>query len=398
MRYFFKKNKKKIIWNTAIIAGSLLVFVLVLVMLNHQDRKQDSQQTQASRADVSVATTNDTIRVEIPVYRGEQAIVNSVVQEYMQADVTAKASDVIAGKWSEKDRSDISVPVELTYTVTGLPKGEKLATAVFQVSETDDFSASSELAPQQGSNSVLVYNLKRNTRYQYRVILTTESGIRVITQNSFITADHPRFLTVDGIRNVRDIGGWTTEDGKTVQQGLLYRGSEMDGREEKTYSLTSAGMATMQKELGIQMEIDLRGPGYQDSLGAGVQYFSCNMAEYDTCFKAEYGEEIRKLFAQLAKPENYPVYLHCTYGTDRTGTVCALLEALLGVKQDQLIRDYKLSVMLQGGLQEERFDDFLKELMKYEGDTLQNKAENYLLSVGVTQAEIDSIREIFLNP
>jgi len=38
-----------------------------------------------------------------------------------------------------------------------------------------------------------------------------------------------------------------------------------------------------------------------------------------------------------------PVYFHCTYGADRTGTVAYLLEALLGVPYENRAEDFELS-------------------------------------------------------
>ena len=38
---------------------------------------------------------------------------------------------------------------------------------------------------------------------------------------SFKTLKSPRYCYVDGIRNVRDIGGYSTQDGKTIKQGEI---------------------------------------------------------------------------------------------------------------------------------------------------------------------------------
>ena len=43
------------------------------------------------------------------------------------------------------------------------------------------------------------------------------------------------------------------------------------------------------------------------------------------------------------------------------------------------------------------FQEFLTKLKAYEGETLKEKTENYMFSIGVTQAEIDSIRAIMLG-
>lgn len=99
----------------------------------------------------------------------------------------------------------------------------------------------------------------------------------------------------------------------------------------------------------------------------------------------------------MAKKENYPVYLHCTHGMDRTGTVCYLLGAMLGVSEEDLMLDYKLSALYHGQLWGiEKMNAFIARMEMQEGNTLQQKAENYLISAGVTSYEIQNIKEIYL--
>ena len=106
---------------------------------------------------------------------------------------------------------------------------------------------------------------------------------------------------------------------------------------------------------------------------------------------------VRALFADLADPNNYPMYLHCTYGRDRTGTICYLLEALLGVSDTDLRREYELTTFAYGSVASEDFAAFVTGIDVMEGSTTQEKVENYLLSIGVTPEEIESIRSIFLE-
>ena len=96
--------------------------------------------------------------------------------------------------------------------------------------------------------------------------------------------------------------------------------------------------------------------------------------------------------------------MHCTGGADRTGTVAFLFNALLGVSEAELIQDYEITTFsiyntrsTQSGAYAEMFQEFLNKLYTYEGETLSQKTENYMLSIGVTQAEIDSIRIIMLG-
>ena len=91
------------------------------------------------------------------------------------------------------------------------------------------------------------------------------------------------------------------------------------------------------------------------------------------------------------------MYLHCTYGVDRTGTVCYLLEALLGVSDADLRKDYELSAFKDSYINSEEFAVFVARVKMLDGDTTQEKVEGYLLSIGVTAEEIANIREIFLG-
>jgi hypothetical protein len=52
---------------------------------------------------------------------------------------------------------------------------------------------------------------------------------------------------------------------------------------------------------------------------------------------------------------------------------------------------------LVGDAFEEDMENFVKELNTFDGDTMKDKVENYLLSIGVTQETLDKIREILLS-
>lgn len=396
IRYYLRKNKKKLILNTSVILGSLAVLITVLVVIAQMDKKPGTQE-EAPREDLSVAALTATVRLEVPFYTTPQYVASEAVKAYMNTDAQQSVEETVNQYWSANNRLDTGLPVKLFYEVSGIPEGCTVQSAVFEVSETEDFLNARTLTPAKGASSVSVYHLKTGTRYYYRVTLDISNGNQVMAQSSFETAQSPRMLLVDGAVNVRDIGGWTTASGQRIRQGLLYRGSELDGRVEAKYSITSTGMDTLLDVLQIRSEMDLRGRGYAGSLGEQVTYFNYAIVEYDSLLNSDHNEVVRQLFTELAKAENYPMYLHCTYGMDRTGTVCFLLEALLGVGEDDLIRDYALSAMHYGGVNEERFDDLLVALKRQAGSNLMEKTENYLISAGVTREQISSIRSIFLE-
>ena len=99
--------------------------------------------------------------------------------------------------------------------------------------------------------------------------------------------------------------------------------------------------------------------------------------------------------------ENYPIYMHCTGGADRTGTASFLLNALLGVSELECVQDYELTTFsiynarnTKRGPYAKYYQDFREKLDTYTGDTLQEKVETYLLEIGLTQTEIDNIQAI----
>jgi protein tyrosine/serine phosphatase len=143
-------------------------------------------------------------------------------------------------------------------------------------------------------------------------------------------------------------------------------------------------------DLGIRFDMDLRSEADNkgNALGANVIHKNYPIAQYSGVLTEKGSVPVRALFAELADPKNYPLYLHCTYGADRTGTICYLLEALLGVSDVDLRREYELTTFTHGMVATEEFVAFVTRIEAMEGSTTQEKVENYLLSIGVTPEEI----------
>ena len=82
-----------------------------------------------------------------------------------------------------------------------------------------------------------VYNLKIGARYYWTV--------NEETPESFTTADAaPRNLSVGGVMNVRDLGGWKTVDGRRVRQGSTPKGSGRCGNSGSGRRSTCASVTT----------------------------------------------------------------------------------------------------------------------------------------------------------
>lgn len=240
-----------------------------------------------------------------------------------------------------------------------------------------------------------LYNLWAGVEYEWFVRIGEECS----ETGSFHTDPQPpRMLLVDGIRNVRDFGGWTTSDGKQIRQGLLYRTSEMDTHCE----LTPAG-AEILYGLGIRTDLDIRGikDEYRGPVldRERVGWVNIPLAAYGAIDTDEQRARYRETYDLLLDPNCYPLMCHCWGGIDRTGCWFYILGAMLGVSKDDLDLDYELSSFCcwnRRSRYSEQFGEFLAILNRY-GETVQEGAVGFLKSCGVTEEEMDRIRAFLLE-
>ena len=273
------------------------------------------------------------------------------------------------------------------------------ASGILRLSEDGSFADAQEYNLDRDNTSVMIDNLKTGTTYHYQVEV---AGAQY--SGTFRTAASNRFISVPGVENLRDIGGYKTLDGKTIKQGLLIRGCELDGIKNEEYFVTDEDIEAVQETFGFVYDLDLRSPeifegDYQSRLGSDVGHRFYDAPTYAQIFRPEYLNSVREIFADLADPSKYPMYLHCTWGRDRTGTVVLLLQGLLNVSQEDLLQEYRLTGYVTPSVAtNNKMDALFLQLDAYEGATLQEKIINYLTTtVGVTPEEIASIQSIFLE-
>ncbi len=393
IRRFFRKNKKKII---NIVICTLVISALIFVAIHQDAVIKDLEENQQQ-----IAATDSTIRVETTLFTEEVPLVVDAVVGYMDDSNTMSADQVYNQFHDQLKNSDIALPLKFAYDILGLPSDITVKSGVLELAEEGDFTkvVSHTLIGQGGKAEI--YNLKTDTRYEYKASFTLSNGTTTGTFGEFTTKATPRFIKIVGLKNVRDIGGWKTVTGDTVKQGLLYRGIELDGASESSFQITSEGLSVMLETLGIQYDMDLRSASVNaskvDALGSGVIHKYYPISNYSEVLQENHNELVRRIFSDLGNKNNYPVYMHCTYGRDRTGTVCYLLQGLLGVSKEDAARDYELTAFAGLGTDKESFRKFQGAVDEFKGDTFQQKVENYLLSVGVTSGEIQNIRNIFLG-
>lgn len=391
LKTFLKKHKSVLI---NILFGAVSVVLLVVLALNMDFFNGGVQN---DHMDV----TQSTIKIETSVYTNKISLVSDAISYYVSQNDGVSANQIY--KSFEGDRSGLNrgMPVKFTYRISGLPAGVDVSTAQLQISENAEYSDALTYVLELDKPNIEVYNLKTGTQYYYRVTLTLKDDCTIGTTGTFETKASPRILAIDGTVNVRDMGGWKTADGTAIRQGLVYRGSELDGAVQPEYMLTERGKQQMLFELGVRFDMDLRSPnenkGGADALGKAATHKYYGLGMYSDLLTDRYAAMLRELFADLADPANYPVYIHCTYGRDRTGSVCYLLGALLGMTEEDLRKDYALSAFTDGYINDVEFDAFAEKVNSFPGETVQQKVEGYLRSIGVTLEEIAAIREQLLE-
>jgi len=224
------------------------------------------------------------------------------------------------------------------------------------------------------------------------------------------------------VRNTRDLGGWTTVDGKKVKYRKLFRGGDISSSR-----LNKKGITAM-LNAGIRAEIDLREAEDLDSqksrLGDDIAFYNANMSKGYGGLIRDYAGKVAATFEFTVKclREEKPIYFHCSIGRDRTGTMTALYLGLLGVSESDMSKEYELIFFspsdwsLNGGATEFTYSRTKKWAHRYTCDTIwelggqalgvadtdtdvtfKQRAEAYLLANGVSQKDIDDFRSLMLE-
>lgn len=174
----------------------------------------------------------------------------------------------------------------------------------------------------------------------------------------------PRWKTVDGVINFRDIGGWATKKNQTVRFGHIFRSGMMDG-------ITEAGVSAMQN-LGIKKVFRISLPSWTEQSDNGADFAAHGIAVEDVICDSAFEDTFMDLTATLvlggehteafhqALLEKYvplcrPIFLHLrdepasaflmssSLGKDYTSIVVALLLLLVGVDPLIIAQEYMLS-------------------------------------------------------
>ncbi len=179
--------------------------------------------------------------------------------------------------------------------------------------------------------------------------------------------------------NFRELGGIKTEDKRQIKHGLFFRGP----------ALVLDRLAYEDKKeldkIGFKHIIDLRGKDEvaragQLYLPGGSTYhhipaitieneiahddldtLASDEATFEDAYIARiyrslpFSNKAYKFFFECIKKEEVPIYYHCSAGKDRTGVLSCLLELMLGVKREEIFRDYLNSKVI--------YEDYYKRIL-----------------------------------
>lgn len=337
----------------------------------------------------------DNISAISPVVGSTVVLANDTVYSwYQQFDATSKTVPAVA-------KADIYYPVPVTF------EWECKEEAVYYLVY---LSTSEDLSDPQcfvtNETTLKVENLFVATDYYWQVDAICGGNTLRSEIFEFSTAKSPRTIAIEGVSNTRDIGGLPTADGNSFKQGMIYRGGKLE-------NITEKGKQQFLYDFGIKTDLDLRtvgeggaGAGGKSPVSDNINYFIYD-GRYYVGDKGISNETGKKIIADeirvFANPDNYPVYIHCSLGRDRTGTLVLILQGLCGVEKWDIYMDYEMSMFSYGGTQDganpwadiQNTYAYINE--NYSGDSFAEKTENYLLSCGITAEEIATIRSILIE-
>ena len=184
-------------------------------------------------------------------------------------------------------------------------------------------------------------------------------------------------IKVSGGRNIRDLGQYTTTDGKKMKKGILIRSARLDKMTKKNrdkflaeYNISTVidfrndieieegKKVVLDKNIkhlhipvlskaffGISHEKKMSKITYKQSKENKnplfIKNYMVNMYK-DIVFE-EYSQIKFKEFFEVLLNNNGSVLYHCTGGKDRTGMASMFILTVLGVSKDDILADYTAS-------------------------------------------------------
>lgn len=255
----------------------------------------------------------------------------------------------------------------------------------------------------------IIYNCTPGYTSQFFVI---NNNTKEIKQMGLITPTGQCRMIKAGslIYNVRDLGGWACNGG-TVRYGLLFRGGDLWG-DQSNSNLTDdtknllLNFLKIRHEIDLRFEADMRGRFTESELGPSVDFTWVDFS-WQSLSEQALTTHITDVMIPLMEGvvAGKPTYFHCSAGADRTGVIALLCNAVLGVSQSDLDKDYELTCFYTGvstdaearRRNETTWTREINFLNTFSGSTFAQKTANFLISCGVPLTLIENYRKAMIN-
>lgn len=244
-----------------------------------------------------------------------------------------------------------------------------------------------------------------------------ENEMKIIHKDNiaYQSEDH-RKIVLDGTSNTRELGGYKTEDGRSLKWGVLYRS-------DKLSELTDADQEYL-LQLGIKRVIDFRSSEEKqnepDQLPSTLKYIEMPIEadgairpKVEAILKGDLNEDVGAILVETNKEfisdfsgvykgfiesliENQePTLFHCTAGKDRAGFAAALVLLAVGVPEKIVIEDY----MKTNKYTEETIQDYINKINLYSLGSVDAEILRPLLGVEerFIRAALDEIKQKYGN-
>ena len=223
--------------------------------------------------------------------------------------------------------NDRPLPVKISWDGGAAAKIQMSKSPLFE----DAFEVPAEASPAE------VFNLVPGEKYYYKVLAADGK----VLKHAIVVPVGPLRMINGVAGNVRDLGGWKAAGGH-IAYGKLYRGAALE-------RISDNGRNIFLNDLGISVDLDLRGIKDSEARVKAVMpetvYLKLpvekNLGRGTGNTQELYQQAIRSIIGWLG--EGRAVYFHCAGGADRTGSLAFLIEALLGVSESDLSKDYELT-------------------------------------------------------
>lgn len=191
-------------------------------------------------------------------------------------------------------------------------------------------------------------------------------------------------VALEGIFNLRDLGGYETVDGRVVRNGCLFRSDEL-------HALTESDLEVV-ASLGIRVLFDLRNEtertlkpnpvidgvevyerdappaegaslSLEDQIATGItpQRDDEEFGGVYVFLLTHLADDFRRVVELAVDAAERPLLYHCVAGKDRTGITSAILLGLLGVDDETILDDYELTTKYWTPNRIIQMKDFLDE-------------------------------------